>query len=676
MVDMDIFALQQHGSARRDAGRLELRFPIRFAWVDTLDRVLILDCLADGPAAVDGAAAPHVGRPAIYFGSDELEPARLPVTLRVQNEEDRSNDVWLAFTLRLPDGAATADESTVDIRFRLAFHTGITIPFTARVVVNASGHCVVESLERRGQRPAIVRNLAFLGVVVLLAEVWALLAHDVYNLPAFASPHIISLIVGAALAFLGVSVLRIRSWFTTLAHASGVMRFPEVHVPRLTCDLLGTRFASVALPLAIVLFGAHWGFNAPLEVARTELPTGYRLVDLRHDNAVVHHARVRVRDVLSGALGVLCGPERPDGKPTLLARLGFSWLTARPVDIEYAVSFPPHLDIGRSGGSLDSLVTARVSGMDLPAFDLAAAPDIVPEAVCGGAAAQERIEVVFETDSAAAMRGDVLQPRAIFVLDDPPAKWRELYTHVNQLRENRLKTLYADSLWVVREAFVASLSHAIDSVSSRTLAPGDLVRLIQHYWEDELGPETAPPERGKTIERTIMIRALIRHFERHPHERLGSEHVDSVAALFVRRFGATPTNELNFRVYRSGWEVLLELERLRPDAAPTVHAAIVRNLRGDSPGNIGAEPALQYLRAFITLGLHVHDGALDQRRAFFHDMAGTIGQRTEISRPDDIVDYLMANDHTIRSTLQADALFAPIRSLFPPTLASGAAPAS
>jgi hypothetical protein len=571
---------------------LRLKLPISFRHFTGSSQALV-DCHA-ADARCDNERLFPVGRVTIrpYSSDPSREPDAIrdrPIRFRPTEPGD-TNTLVLDFSLKRDQGSVLElNDRCIEVDVELVFASLHKVTLTASLKPQfEAGTLLVQAIKRAGRPQPMLRNLVLLLALCSVLVAWNFYINkDVQASEAVVADEAVWLALGSILTFLGLSFSQIRAWFGNLRNVSGLLHFPELHLDPATARVLGARRTGLVLTAGLALALAMVGFLWSIPVAR--IPNGYELRDVVK-NDIVHKTRVYYWQARDKRFKVFCSGTG-DGRPPLATLVPSSPFTTKLSSSTVILQAPGFLGPRVFERGDERLYEKAVDGMLLLTLPVEEpAQRALRGWLCGHSAPTDAVVVPTTTSGNVRAR---INPTALISQAD-------LESILNKYKHSYMKTADASAVWVNRDQHVRELAMSLhDALTQRNqrVSASDVVTLATSMLAEAKQVQGAGLDHKRTVERSVLLRGLLR-----THSSRGSEAFDEATALPLIDMIARQLQELSFadnhwRVVRSLWELLLELEKLSPTpCGERVHEAITKTGRGGLSAQ-GAEAVWQYVRA-------------------------------------------------------------------------------
>lgn len=549
------------GQVARSAGQgreaLTIRLPVAFRNVSITSQGLV-DCRIDA-ASVGGTGETLLPLSAVAISSgDHKLIERRPVRFR----SDTSDDInTLIFECRLGRATGRLDElngGTLILSLTLVFSSLQQIQFEATITVNFDAAILTVTRFKRVHPPGpVLSNLFILLIAVTVLALWNLVLNvDVHRQPPFLAQNLVSVGIGGVLAFVGLSLSRIRRWFSALTNVSGLVDYPELYIESTLANVLRSRATSVVLTLVLLsvisVIVVYW----PIQL---RAPSDGRLAVFdRRTSRTVDAGKVYWVHAYNGRFVIAASQDTLQPKQPILGVVEAGPLETRSRPHLFEVIFPAMLNRELAGRGNEEPYRRRMRGFceeencDLALLDLKLAlhhEDL--QAVLEGRAS----EVV--TYRPGSHSGTDLA--RIEIISRPMASVPEIEAQVNLFWHDQ-PNRDLEGLWSDREDVIGALTTHLTQHIDKNVAFETYARVVANLVDGIRGTARHLPDTMDTVKRCIQVRAVTRSLI--AERAVGYDVIDfeELTRPVQDRFATLAWGEVNYRVFRAIWEMLLELE--------------------------------------------------------------------------------------------------------------------
>ena len=248
-------------------------------------------------------------------GTKGPEITKMPLLFQADDDKDRNR---LLFTLCLGfpksssfvENFSGLDGKGLKLEFEFTFSSLTSLKLLVPVTLKLSTNSLeVGSIDRVVPASRLIPvNLFLILFYVIITGMWNFYLNDSVHLQNPIKGKIAAVLLGIFVAFLGISVSRLKSWFKTITHSYGLINFPELHLPPATIRMLGTRkgFSLVVAVLIVtgILIWDQWSLELPQSI----LKDGHFSVYDTVEREFVTSKRIYHRDLKqTGRFQVVCG---------------------------------------------------------------------------------------------------------------------------------------------------------------------------------------------------------------------------------------------------------------------------------------------------------------------------------------------------------------------------------
>ena len=552
-------------------------------------------------------------------GTKGPEITKMPLLFQADDDKDRNR---LLFTLCLgfPESSPFAEDFSgldgkdLKLKFEFTFSSLTSLHLLVPVTLKPSTNSLeVGLIDRVVPAPRLIPvNLFLILFYVITTGMWNFYLNDSVHLQNPVTGKIAAVMLGIFVAFLGISVSRLKSWFKTITHIYGFINFPELHLPPATIRMLGTRkgFSLVVAALIVtgVLIWDQWSLELPQDILKDGRFAVYDIVETEF----VVSKRIYHRDLKqTGRFQVVCGLNNKLvalqkkiflGEIKLSSSIWMRYIRAKfdGNKMYFKQQFGPTISFNakKPDKSIDDTELLRIienvlSGQQVEGVSL-----------CENVILYTRARIM-TADSLRNIAADAENEIVPYEMNSSEIYEKREFLHEElkqKLKASLENTGYDISASVLVEVTKQILENVDSSQEHLLLKEVKAFILLRGLWSAAKNSTVAVSE--KQIEetaKTVQVRLCELEWS--------ANHNKALATL---------------------WEFLLEIEKLFPSYSQTrIHEAAIGFEKGSYAWLIKQEPAAtaRYLRCCLRLlSLENNEGG-NARRAFFHSRFISIRQR-------------------------------------------------